>query len=126
MRGPLCINPAAARTVLPSHLERTQWVLAGLTRDEMLARAGTSTAANAEPAPGAMCYMLSKGSYLSDAGGHWHPHHDVLWVYRADAAAWGANLHRLTGGGRPRRSWRPDVDLLRAWSTANGPPAARR
>lgn len=90
-RGPLCMNPAAVRTVLPSYIERTQWVLSGLTRDQMLAKARTSAVANAELAPGAMCYMLSKGGYLSDAGHHWHPH-IMFWVGHADAASWGANL----------------------------------
>src|ERR1700712_2333004 len=73
-RGPICFNPAAARTVVPAHLERTDWVLAGVSHEDMLTRAKTSALANTTPAPGAMCFMLSKLGYLSDSGGHWHPH----------------------------------------------------
>src|SRR5271170_3011082 len=29
LRGPICLNPTAARSVLPGYLERTKWVLAG-------------------------------------------------------------------------------------------------
>ena len=40
---------------------------------------------------GAMCYMLSKQGYLSDRGGHWHPHL-MFFVPLTDPAAWGAGL----------------------------------
>jgi len=41
--------------------------------------------------PGTVSYMMSKGSYLTDEGGHKGPH---LMFYEAakDGAAWGANL----------------------------------
>src|SRR5262249_13309307 len=35
IRGPDCLNAAAAGSVLPANLERTQWALAGLSKDEM-------------------------------------------------------------------------------------------
>ena len=59
IRGPDCLNPAAVRTVLPVNLQRTQWVLAGLSKAEMLARTKTSAAAHQAPAPGSMGYMMS-------------------------------------------------------------------
>ena len=34
-RGPICFNPAAARTVLPITLMRTKFVLAGQSKDEI-------------------------------------------------------------------------------------------
>jgi hypothetical protein len=40
---------------------------------------------------GAMCYMMSKQSYLSDHDGHWHPRL-MFFVPLTDSAAWGANL----------------------------------
>ena len=43
------------------------------------------------PEPGAMSYMLSKESYLSDAVGHWYPHL-MFHIPKTDAASWGANL----------------------------------
>ncbi|HEY0107715.1 MAG TPA: hypothetical protein VGB91_16660 [Rhizomicrobium sp.] len=91
VRGPICFNAAAVKTVLPAHLERAQWVLAGLGMDAMRARARASALANTAPAPGAMCFMLSKDGYLSDAGKHWHPHL-MFYLPAAGAASWGANL----------------------------------
>jgi hypothetical protein len=93
IRAPMCLNPAAARTVLPEYLERTKWVLAGVSKSEMSARASSAVATNrfVLPDPGAMCYMMSKQGYLSDADGHWHPHL-MFFLANTDGAAWGANL----------------------------------
>jgi hypothetical protein len=96
IRGPLCLNPAAVRSVLPGYLERTQWVLAGVSKSDMLARTKAQLAAKtyALPEPAAMSYMMSKQQYVSDAGGpggHWHPHL-MFFVAHTDAGAWGANL----------------------------------
>jgi hypothetical protein len=93
IRAPICLNPAAARTVLPGYLERTEWVLAGSTKSDMIARTRAAIAANrfVMPGPGAMCYMMSKQGYLSDVDGHWHPHL-MFFLGHTDGAAWGANL----------------------------------
>jgi hypothetical protein len=93
VRSPICFNPAAARSVLPGYLERTGWVLAGVSKAEMLARTKAALAANTLPAPepGAMCYMMSKQGYLSDDTGHWHPHL-MFFLAHTDGAAWGADL----------------------------------
>lgn len=88
IRSPICYNPAAASTVLPVDLEKTQWALAGLSKAEMLAR---TKSANKAPAPGSMGYMMSKHAHLSDAGGHWHPHLMFFQPHTA-LAAWGASL----------------------------------
>lgn len=93
IRAPMCLNAVAAQTVLPLYLERTEWVLAGTSRADMLARTKASIAANRYviPGPGAMCYMMSKQGYLSDADSHWHPH-VMFFVGNSNGAAWGANL----------------------------------
>lgn len=93
IRGPNCLNQAGARTVLPHIIERTQWVLSGLSRDEMIARTKAELAAHTYlmPAPGTMSFMMSKDGYLSDDAGHWHPHL-MFYVANADAASWGAGL----------------------------------
>jgi hypothetical protein len=91
IRGPDCVNAAAARTVLPANLERTKWVLAGLCKTEMLARSKTSAAARRAPAAGAMGYMMSNSQHLSDDAGHWHPHLMFFQPHTA-TSAWGANL----------------------------------
>jgi hypothetical protein len=96
VRSPNCFNAAAARSVLPAYLERTEWVLAGVSKAEMLARtkAEITSGRIGPPALGAMCYMMSKDGYLGDqAGGHWHPH--VMFYLPHSAAlpgVWGANL----------------------------------
>jgi hypothetical protein len=93
LRSPNCFNSAAARTVLANYLERTKWVLAGVPKTTMLERTKSAIAAHTflMPAPGAMCYMMSKQGYLSDAAGHWHPH-VMIYVAHTDDAKWGANL----------------------------------
>lgn len=93
VRSPICFNPAAVRTVVPAYLERTQWVLAGVSRQDMNDRTKAELAAGtlARPEPGAMCYMMSKRGHLSDANGQWHPHL-MFFLADTDAATWGANL----------------------------------
>lgn len=93
VRGPDCLNPAAARTVLPHFLERTKWALAGLSIEQMRERTKAELAAKAYtmPEPGAMAYMLSKQQYLSDQGTHhWHPH--LMFFVAGSDAGMGANL----------------------------------
>jgi hypothetical protein len=93
LRAPICLNPAAVRSVLPAYLQRTEWVLAGVPKSDMIARTRAALAAKTFvlPEPGAMSYMQSKQGYLSDAGGHWHPHL-MFFLAHTDVAAWGANL----------------------------------
>jgi hypothetical protein len=93
IRGPICLNPAAVRTVLPGYLERTAWVLTGASIPDMINRTRSAVASNrfVMPEPGAMCYMMSKQGYLSDSGGHWHPHL-MFFLAHTDGAAWGADL----------------------------------
>lgn len=92
-RAPTCYNRAGARSVLAHYLERTAWVLAGVSRAEMLARtrAELSGGTFTLPDAGAMAYMLSKQTHLHDADGHWHPHL-MFFLVNAQPAAWGANL----------------------------------
>lgn len=92
VRGPICFNAASARSVLPTYLKRTEWVLAGDTKDQLLAKTKAAIAAHQIVAPeaGAMCYMLSKGGNLGDqANGPWHPHL-MFYTPRLPASAWGA------------------------------------
>src|SRR5471032_1593082 len=70
MRGPICLNEAAVRSVLPMIIERAEWALSGVSKEEMAERSKTSAKANTPPAAGAMSYMLSKQQYLSDDNGH--------------------------------------------------------
>jgi len=91
MRAPICLNAAAASTVLPPDLEKTQWVLAGVSEADMRARYKASAAAQQAPAPGSMGYMMSKQGHLSDTDGPWHSHLMLFQPHTA-VATWGANL----------------------------------
>ena len=92
-RAPTCYNRAAARTVLPRYLERTGWVLAGVSTSEMIARTRAELSANKFmfPEAGAMAYMMSQQGHLNDTDGPWHPH-VMFYLANTEAAAWGANL----------------------------------
>jgi hypothetical protein len=92
-RAPICHNGAAARTILPAYIERTGWVLSGVSISEMITRTRAELSANTFMLPdaGAMSYMMSKQTHLHDADGHWHPHL-MFYLANTEAAAWGANL----------------------------------
>ena len=93
MRGPICFNPAAVRSVLPFTYKRTDMILAGLSKPEIIERLKQVVEKKEVPAvgPGAMCYMMSREANLGDSQGHWHPH---LMIYgpRSDSADWGSDL----------------------------------
>src|ERR1700694_4196436 len=57
MRGPVCMNEPAVRTVLPMIMERAEWALSGASKQEMAERSKASAKANTPPAAGAMSYM---------------------------------------------------------------------
>jgi len=94
---PQCWNAAAASSVLPDYLKRTQWVLAGVSKEEMLTRTKAALAAHeiGSPAPGSMAYMLSKDQYINDpqpgAESRWYPH-VMFFVPATEASIWGANV----------------------------------
>jgi hypothetical protein len=93
LRGPICFNAAAARSQLPRTIKKTELVLAGRTKEQMIDTIAAAIDKKELPPiePGAMCYMLSKQGYLSDTAGHWHPH--LMFFYSGtDPAAWGADL----------------------------------
>ena len=93
VRQPHCFNQEAARSVLPAYLKRTEWVLAGLSRSEMLNRTKSAVEAHefGPPELGSMVYMMSKDTYLADGVGHWYPHLMFL-LPRTSGQEWGADL----------------------------------
>lgn len=94
VRAPNCMNPEAVRSVLRSYIEKTKWVLAGATEDEVRDRIeqNVKTGKFSPPQPGAMTYMMSKDQYLQDNGHPWRPH--VMFYFPSSAAprSWGADL----------------------------------
>jgi hypothetical protein len=93
VRGPICFNPAGARTFAPIYLMKTKLVLAGKSKAEIVQATATAMDKKELPAlePAAMCYMMAKQQYLSDAGTNWHPH--VMFFVAGNATkSWGAGL----------------------------------
>ena len=90
-RAPVCFNQAAARSYLLRTFRKTELVLAGRTKAQMIETIKAAVANKELPAMevGAMCYMLSKHGHLSDSVGHWHPH--LMFFYsKTDPASWAA------------------------------------
>jgi hypothetical protein len=92
IRGAECQNPAAARSVLPLAKLNTAMFLSGRTTAETIDRIKTAVGTKEIPPleSGAMSYMMSKSSYLTDQGDHDMPHL-MFFVAIKDAAEWGAN-----------------------------------
>lgn len=93
VRGANCLNPPAARSVLPFAYKRTELLLAGRSKVEVIAAIKAALDKKELPAlePGAVSYMMSKSSYLTDSGDH-NGSHLMFYESVKDDAAWGANM----------------------------------
>jgi hypothetical protein len=93
LRGPICFNPPAARSVLPATFERTDMALAGRTKAEIIAGNKAAFEKGKLPPlePGAMSYMMSKSAYLTDKGDH-NLSHLMFYTPPLEGRAWGADL----------------------------------
>jgi hypothetical protein len=93
VRAAECLNPPAARSILPYAYKRTELLLAGHSKAEVIAAIKAAIDNRELPplAPGTVSYMMSKSSYLTDYGAHNGPH---LMFFQTDKndAAWGANV----------------------------------
>lgn len=93
LRAPNCFNAPAARTELPQYLRRTEWALAGATRQQLIEKTKAALASHSfkTPEPGAISFMLSKEGYLGDqVGGPWLPH-VMVFLPHGEAVNWGAS-----------------------------------
>ncbi|HEY4903692.1 MAG TPA: hypothetical protein VIH89_09495 [Candidatus Sulfotelmatobacter sp.] len=94
IRGPLCFNPPAAHSILPITYKRTEMVLAGQSKAQVME--GIKIFVKKElPVlePGALTYMMSKEAYLTDAGDH-NMAHLMFYTQLMDGAALGADLRK--------------------------------
>jgi len=93
IKGADCLNPPAARSILPIALKKTQMTLAGDSVREIIDNINAAFAKKELPAleSGAMSYMMSKGSYLTDNGDHNAPHL-MFFIPRLQGSDWGANF----------------------------------
>ena len=92
MRGPICFNPPAVRSILPLTLKRTELVLAGLSKAQIIEGIKAFDAKGLPPLqPGAMSFMMSPQGYLNDEAGHWLLHL-MFYIPLTDSKSWGADL----------------------------------
>jgi hypothetical protein len=97
IRGPICYNAPASRSILLYTINRTELALAGLSKVQMIDRIDAVLAEKKLPPPeaGSMSYMMSSKQYLGDSVGPWVPHlmfHAPESDGAKDGASWGANL----------------------------------
>ncbi|MBV9718292.1 MAG: hypothetical protein JOZ77_03175 [Candidatus Eremiobacteraeota bacterium] len=98
LRGPVCYNAPASRTVLRYTIFRATLAAAGVSKAQMLDRLQAAIENHYLPRaePGSMAYMLSRKQYLGDAGKAWYPH---LMLYAPKSS--GANSGESWGANRP-------------------------
>jgi hypothetical protein len=91
VRAADCLNPQAARSILPIVSLRARMVMAGRSKEEMVLAVKAAYANRQLPAleSGAMDYMMSKSSWLTDQGGHNMPHLMFYTLVR-DGKDWGS------------------------------------
>ena len=89
MRGPVCFNPPAARSIFPATLERTKLAIAGKSKAEIIAAHKQAYDRKELPPlePGSMSYMMSKRAYLTANGGNLA--HVMIYTPHLDPATWG-------------------------------------
>jgi hypothetical protein len=125
LRGPNCFNAPAVRTELPQYLKRTEWVLAGASKPQLIERTRAAVADHTfkTPEAGSISFMLSKNGYLSDAAaGPWLPH-VMFFLPHGQAVVWGAGFEGSPVLGQDGSDFESTVLFIpvRRWS--DGSPA---
>jgi hypothetical protein len=130
VRGPLCFNPPAARTVLPITYKRTEMILAGKSKAQIIDAMKAAYENKELPPlePGAMSYMMSKDQYLTDSGDHRWMAHLMFYTPLMDGAVWGADVPKSPVMLNPQFSGAPEpinVFMIPAgrWSDGTVAPA---
>jgi len=92
VRAAHCLNPQAARSILPIDFLRSRMVMAGRSKAEILSAIKAAFEIKQLPdlESGAMDYMMSKSAYLTDEDGHNAPHL-MFFTAGVDAKDWGSN-----------------------------------
>jgi hypothetical protein len=128
MRGPVCFNPPAARSILPLTYNRTEMILAGQSQTQILEGIKTFIKQKLPPLePGAMSYMMSKDQYLTDGSPHNWMAHLMFYTPVMDGSVWGADLPRTPVMLNPQFHGDPepiDVFMVPAgwWSDGTADP----
>ncbi len=126
IRGPVCFNPPAARSILPMTYKRTEMILAGQSKAQIIEGIKTFIKQDLPPLePGAMSYMMSKDQYLTDDGHHNWMAHLMFYTPLMDGALWGADLTHSPVMLNPQFSGAPepiDVFMVPAGWWSDGTP----
>jgi hypothetical protein len=90
IRAAGCLNPQAARAIVPIAYLRARMVMAGRSRAEVMSALKAASANKQLPnlEGGAMAFMMSKSAYLTDQGGHTMPHLMFYTLVKSDD--WGS------------------------------------
>ena len=130
VRGPVCYNPPAARSILPLTYKRTEMILAGQSKAQILGGIKTFIKQKLPPLePGAMSYMMSKEQYLTDQDHHSWIAHLMFYTPLMDGAVWGADLPRSPVMLNPQFNGAPepiDVFMVPAGRWSDGTADAVR
>jgi hypothetical protein len=91
VRGADCLNPQAARSILPIAFLRSRMVMAGGSKAEILSaiKAAFQNKQLPDLERGAMAYMMSKSAYLTDEDDH-NVSHLMFFTAVMDAKDWGS------------------------------------
>jgi len=91
VRAADCLNPQAAGSLLPIFYLRARMVMAGRSQAEIVSavKAAFENKQLPDLESGAMDYMMSKSSYLTDQGGHNMPH-VMFYALVKDGKDWGS------------------------------------
>jgi hypothetical protein len=129
IRGPLCLNPPAVRSVLPLTYKRTEMILAGKSKAQIIDALKAAYEKKELPPleSGGMSYMMSKDQYLTDNGDHHWMAHLMFYTPLMDGAVWGADLPGSPIMLNPQFSGAPepiDVFMVPAgrWSDGTAAP----
>jgi hypothetical protein len=109
VRGADCLNPQAARALVPVIYLRGKLAMAGHSKAEMVTALKAAYAHKQIPdlESGAMDYMMSKSSYLTDQGGHDMPHL-MFFTQVKDANDWGSGAANSPVMSAPYWFFTPD------------------
>jgi len=127
IRGPICFNPPAARSVLPITYKRTEMVLAGKTRVEIVEgnKAAFERGELPQLEPGAMSYMMSREAYLTDDDDH-NLAHLMFYTPALDGKVWGADLPKSPVMLNPQFKGAQPIDVfvvpVGRWSDGTSAP----
>jgi len=109
IRAADCLNPQAARSIVPVFKLRAKMTMAGRSKAEVLSalQAAYKNKQLPELESGGLDYMLSKSSYLTDEGDHNMPHLMFDTVVK-DAKDWGSGAEGSPVMSSPYWFFSPD------------------